>query len=46
MKIKNSLSQTLTLCASASLRETNSYLHLATPKKVYFLQACYHHESK
>ena len=31
MKIKNSLSETLNLCAFAPLRETNSYFHSPTP---------------
>jgi hypothetical protein len=31
MKFKNQLFSTLTLCDSASLRDTNSYFHSATP---------------
>ena len=35
MKIKHSISQTLTLRVSAPLRDKKSYIYLPTPKKQY-----------
>ena len=41
MKIKNSLSETLNLCAFAPLRETNSYFHSPTPIDLAFIEQAY-----
>jgi hypothetical protein len=39
-KIKNSLSQILTLCAFAPLREVNSCFYLPTPVYLYLCDFC------
>ena len=41
MKIKNSLSETINLCAFAPLRETNSYFHSPTPIDLAFIEQAY-----